>query len=70
MEQNGNGKSWRSLVIDKSRLRELLHGQNRRIGFKPEPTATAAEARARMVALGVVPEDNSASCGIIAAREE
>ena len=68
--QNGDERSWRSLIVDKAALRELVLEQNMRIAFEPDPSATAAKARSQMLAFGVVPADNAASCGIIAAREE
>ena len=67
---NERDSSWRSLIVDKAALRQLVLEQNKRIAFDPDPSAAAAKARSQMLALGVVPGDNAASCGIIAAREE
>jgi hypothetical protein len=36
----------------------------------PDPTATPQKAREMMLALGIRPEDNLGSSGIIAARDE
>ena len=69
MQSEGHS-SWRSLLVDKAALQELVLEQNKRIAFDPDPSATAIKAREQMLALGVVPSDNAASCGIIAAREE
>jgi NADH/NAD ratio-sensing transcriptional regulator Rex len=57
-------------VMDKRRLQEIVAEQNVQMGFVPDPTATAQKAREMMLALGIRPEDNLGSCGIIAAREE
>jgi hypothetical protein len=40
------------------------------MGFVPDPTATAEKAQEMMRALGIRPEDNLGSRGIIAARDE
>ena len=56
--------------IDKTRIREILTEQAERDGHLLEPTMTPQEVRERMIAMGVRPEDNMASCGIIAARDE
>jgi hypothetical protein len=56
--------------LDKRLLQQRIAEQNRIMGFVPEPGATAKKAREMMLRLGIRPEDNLGSCGIIAAREE
>ncbi len=60
----------RTLFLDKTEIQRIVAEQNRRMGFVPDPSATAQKARELMRALGIRPEDNLASCGIIAARDE
>ncbi len=60
----------KSLFLDKEEIRRIVAEQNALSGFVPDPTATPQRARARMLALGVRPEDCIGSAGIIAAREE
>ncbi len=60
----------KTLLADKALLRKIVEEQNARIGLEYDPTATAEEARALILAEGVRPEDNVFSCGIIAARDE
>ena len=55
---------------DKAELRRIVEEQNKLMGFIPDPTATAAKSRAMSIALGIRPEDNIMSSGIIAARDE
>jgi len=62
--------SWKDLLVDKAFIQKIVQEQNERIGFVPDPTATPERVRDRILALGIRPEDNLASCGIIAAREE
>lgn len=62
------------LFADKAELRRILDAQNALTGFVPDPTATHARVQ-KMVAddlraAGLRPEDNDASCAIIAARED
>ncbi len=57
------------LLLDKDELRRVMAEENRKMGFIPDPTASAQRARAKMLVQGVRPEDNLGSCGIIAARE-
>jgi hypothetical protein len=59
----------KSMFIDKEMIRRIIEEQNALIGFVPDPTATVARARARMLALGIRPEDNIGSRGIIEERE-
>ena len=56
--------------LDKKLLQQIAAEQNRELGFVPDPEATAQKAREMMIKLGVRPEDNLGSCGIISAREE
>jgi hypothetical protein len=63
-------KTARASFLDKQRIREIVAEQNERMGFVPDPTATAQKAREMMLALGIRPEDNILSRGIIAARDE
>ena len=60
----------RQFGIDKTLAQQMIANQNARTGFVPDPTATAQRGREKMIAVGVHPEDNIGSCGIIAAREE
>jgi hypothetical protein len=60
----------RRFFVDKKLIQQILAEQNERMGFVPDPTATAEKAREMMLALGVRPEDNLGSSGIIAARDE
>jgi len=57
-------------ILDKRRIREIIAETNERMGFVPDPTATAERSQARAIALGIRPEDNLFSSGIIAARDE
>jgi hypothetical protein len=59
-----------SSFVDKKAIQRIVAEQNRRMGFVPDPTATPQKARELMLALGIRPEDNLASSGIIAARDE
>lgn len=60
----------RALFIDKAPIRKVVAEHNVRIGFVPDPTATAEKAQAMTRALGIPPEANLLSTGIIAARDE
>jgi hypothetical protein len=64
------GEKTRSLFLDKREIQKIVAEQNERMGFTPDPTATAEKAQEMMLALGIRPEDNLFSRGIIAAREE
>jgi len=63
-------KDVRSLFIDPERIRRAVAETNARMGFVPDPTATAEKAREMIEACGVRPEENRFSRGIIAARDE
>jgi hypothetical protein len=62
--------SHKALFLDKTEIRRIVAEQNRLMGFVPDPTATAEKAQEMILALGVRPEDNLLSSGIIAARDE
>ena len=63
-----------SLVLDKTEIRRIVAEQNAKLGFVPNPAATAETAQALigacLLARGIKPEDNIFSRGIIEAREE
>jgi hypothetical protein len=67
---NENETSWRRLVADKKAIQATVARVHAETGFVPDPTATPEKAQEYMVALGIRPEDNIFSCGIIAARDE
>ena len=50
--------------------RRIVDEQNAKIGFVPVLTATPEQTQQLILALGIKPEDNLFSCGIIAARDE
>lgn len=58
------------LIVDKVKLQRTLSQRKGRSDLLEivEPTMTPQELRTRMEAMGVDPEDNIGSCGIIAAR--
>jgi len=58
------------LFVDKGEIQRLVAEQSVVTGVADDPTATPQKARAMMLALGIRPEDNEFSRGIIAAREE
>ena len=58
------------LFADKTLLKQKIQEQNALIGLIHDPSATAEQARAMILAEGVRPEDNIFSCGIIAIRDE
>jgi hypothetical protein len=60
----------RALFLDKTEIQRVVAEQNKLMGFVPDPTATAEKAQEMMRALGIRPEDNLFSRGIIAARDE
>jgi hypothetical protein len=60
----------RSYFVDKKLIQKIVAEQNERMGFIPDPTATAEKAQAMSLALGIRPEDNIMSSAIIAARDE
>jgi hypothetical protein len=55
--------------MDKARIRRLADELNRKIGFVPDPEATAERTQAMMRASGMDPESREFSQGIIHARE-
>jgi hypothetical protein len=57
-------------LLDKTEIRRIVAEQNKLMGFDPDPTATAEKAQEMILALGIRPEDNLCSRGIIAARDE
>jgi hypothetical protein len=60
----------RAAFLDKKTIQRIVAEQNERMGFVPDPSATPQKAREMMLALGIRPEDNLGSSGIIAARDE
>ena len=60
----------RSFFVDKKLIQKIVAEQNEKIGFVPDPTATAEKAQAMSLVLGIRPEDNLLSSAIIAARDE
>lgn len=60
----------KQLGIDKQFLKQAIEELNGLMGFVPAPGATAEKAQEMTRSLGVRPEDNIGSCGIIAARDE
>jgi hypothetical protein len=59
-----------TLFADKKAIQAAVAEQNALIGFVKDPTATPQKAREMMLALGIRPEDNEFSRGIVAARAE
>jgi hypothetical protein len=57
------------LYVDKSELRRVVDRVNEETDFVPDPDATPEKAQRMMLALGIRPQDNLFSGGIIAARE-
>ena len=64
------GTDLRSLFLDKRELQRVVNEENERLGFVPDPAATAEKAQEMMLSLGIRPEENLFSSGIIAARDE
>jgi len=58
------------LFADKVEIQRLVAEQSQIMGIPDDLAATPQKARAMMLALGIRPEDNEFSRGIIAAREE
>jgi hypothetical protein len=56
--------------MDKRALRQAVTELNRQIGFVKDPTATAEKSRELLLASGIRPEDNIASCEIIRIRSD
>lgn len=57
-------------AIDKNFLLRVIGEQNAAMGFIPDPNATGETAQRMTAALGIVPEANILSCGIVTARDE
>lgn len=60
----------KSAFVDKERLKKVLQDVHTALGIEYDPTATAEQSRAMILADGVQPEDCIFSRGIIEAREE
>lgn len=64
----------KSPFLDKTEIQRIVAEQNAKMGFVPEPMATAEKAQAMVAeclrARGLRPEDNLCSRAIIAMREE
>jgi hypothetical protein len=60
----------KDLFLDKKEVQRLVAEQYAIMGLEYDPTATPQKAREMMRALGIKPEENLISGGIIAAREE
>lgn len=58
----------KTLLADKEQLRRVMDDVNRLLGIVHDPTATAEQARAMMLADGIRPEDNAFSREIIRMR--
>ena len=58
------------LFADKAEIQRLAAEIFEDMGIPDDPTATPQKVRELMLALGIHPEDNEFSRGIIAAREE
>jgi hypothetical protein len=56
--------------MDKTEIQRVVAQQNAEMGILPDLTATVHKARELMLALGIRPEDDLGSCGILSAREE
>jgi hypothetical protein len=57
-------------LVEKEKLRAILHSLYAEMGFEYDPEATAQQSREFALEDGVRPEDKLFSCGIIAARDE
>jgi hypothetical protein len=60
----------KSKLLDKRALQKAVADLDERMGFVHDPTATAEQARAMMLAQGIRPEDRFLSSEIIRARYE
>ena len=47
-----------TLLADKDELRQLMAAQHTNMGITPDPNATAEQAQAMSLALGIRPEEN------------
>ena len=59
-----------TMRLDKRALQQAVAELNERMGFVKVPGATAEKAQEMMLAEGIRPEDNIASCDIIQMRYE
>jgi hypothetical protein len=59
-----------SKLLDKLALQRAVADVDERMGFVPDPTATAEKAQAMMLARGIRPEDRFLSSEIIRMRHE
>lgn len=59
-----------SKLLDKRALQKAVADLDERMGFIPDPTATAEKAQAMMLARGIRPEDRFLSSEIIRMRHE
>jgi hypothetical protein len=59
-----------SKLLDKRALQKAVADLDQRMGFVPDPTATAEKAQAMMLARGIRPEDRFLSGEIIRMRRE
>jgi hypothetical protein len=57
-------------LLDKHVLQKAVADLDERMGFVPDPAATAEKAQAMMRALGIRPEDRFLSSEIIRMRHE
>ena len=60
----------RHLFVDKTRLQNIVADHYEQAGIAHDPAMTPEKVQAMMRVLGIRAEDNMASCGIIAARNE
>ena len=61
---------WSQFAIDKKPLQKIVAEIYAKEGIVHDPTMTPEKVQEMMLALGIRPEDNIFSCGIIAARDE
>ena len=59
-----------SVFASKEKIRKLVAEVNERMGFVPDPTATAQKAREMMKAEGIRPEDNTFTADLMRMRYE
>jgi hypothetical protein len=59
-----------SKLLDKRALQKAVAELDQRMGFVPDPTATAEKAQAMMLVRGIRPEDRFLSSEIIRMRHE
>lgn len=62
--------SVKELFADKQEIQRLVAEQSALMQIPDDPQATPQKAREMMLALGIRPQDNEFSYGIITAREE